>query len=221
MISGPAIDVHDAKSGDRDIRGLADICCGGCCAVVGLGRARAVDVLPVRDVPAIASLGLEDVEEVAFEANDGLRLSGWLFTVHVADRAPAVIVFNGNAGNRAYRVPLARALRRLGLQVLLFDYRGYGGNPGSPTEQGLAMDARAAREFLITRRHVDPWSLIYFGESLGPVWPSVAASASSRCAHPPVAVQVDGRRRTASLPVAPGADNCSAIDMTVLRSFRA
>jgi len=96
---------------------------------------------PVRDVPAIAALGLEDVEEVAFDATDGLGLSGWLFTVNAADQAPAVIVFNGNAGNRAYRVPLAKALRRLGLQVLLFDYRGYGGNPGSPTEQGLAMDA--------------------------------------------------------------------------------
>jgi hypothetical protein len=122
---------------------------------------------PLRDVQAIASLGLEDVEEVAFDATDGLRLSGWLFTVAAADQAPTVIVFNGNAGNRAYRVPLARALRRMGLQVLLFDYRGYGGNPGSPTEQGLAMDARAAREFLINQRHVDHGSLIYFGESLG------------------------------------------------------
>ena len=138
---------------------------------------------PLRDVPAIASLGLEDVEEVAFDATDGLRLSGWLFTVNAADQAPAVIVFNGNAGNRAYRVPLARALRRLGLQVLLFDYRGYGGNPGSPTEQGLAMDARAAREFLITRRHVDPSSLIYFGESLGT---GVAVELASE--HPPAAL---------------------------------
>ena len=134
-------------------------------------------------MPAIASLGLEDVEEVAFDATDGLRLSGWLFTVNAVDQAPAVIVFNGNAGNRAYRVPLAKALRRLGLQVLLFDYRGYGGNPGSPTEQGLAMDARAAREFLITRRHVDPWSLIYFGESLGT---GVAVELASE--HPPAAL---------------------------------
>ena len=138
---------------------------------------------PLREVPAIASLGLEDVEEVAFDATDGLRLSGWLFTVNAVEHAPAVIVFNGNAGNRAYRVPLATALRRLGLQVLLFDYRGYGGNPGSPTEQGLAMDARAAREFLITRRHVDPGSLIYFGESLGT---GVAVELASE--HPPAAL---------------------------------
>jgi len=138
---------------------------------------------PLRDVPAIASLGLEDVEEVAFDAADGLRLSGWLFTVAAVEQAPAVIVFNGNAGNRAHRVQLARALRRMGQQVLLFDYRGYGGNPGSPTEQGLAMDARAAREFLINRRHVDPGSLTYFGESLGT---GVAVKLASE--HPPAAL---------------------------------
>lgn len=138
---------------------------------------------PARDVPAISSLGLEDVEEVAFDTADGLRLPGWLFRVSAADQAPTIIVFNGNAGNRAYRVPLATALRRIGLQVLLFDYRGYGGNPGSPTEQGLAMDARAAREFLITRRHVDSWSLVYFGESLGT---GVAVELASE--HPPAAL---------------------------------
>lgn len=121
---------------------------------------------PLGDVPPIASLGLNGLEEVAFDTADGLRLSGWLFTVD-ADRAMTVIVFHGNAGNRAHRIPLAIALRRIGLQVLLFDYRGYGGNPGSPTEQGLELDARAAREFLINRRGVEPGRLIYFGESLG------------------------------------------------------
>ena len=51
--------------------------------------------------------------------------------------------------------------------MLLFDYRGFGGNPGAPTERGLAMDARAARQYLASRRDVDPTRLIYFGESLG------------------------------------------------------
>ena len=138
---------------------------------------------PLSNVPPIEALGLDGIEPVAFETTDGLRLSGWLFTVNALDRASTVIVFNGNAGNRAHRVPLATALRSMGLQVLLFDYRGYGGNPGSPTEQGLAMDARAAREFLITRRHVDPWSLIYFGESLGT---GVAVELASE--HPPAAL---------------------------------
>jgi len=143
---------------------------------------------PLDDVPAIAALGPKGVEEVAFDTADGLRLAGWLFTAGADAAAPGesrdtVIVFHGNAGNRAHRVPLAIALRRIGLQVLLFDYRGYGGNPGSPTEQGLAMDARAAREFLITQRGVDPHRVIYFGESLGT---GVAVELASE--HPPAAL---------------------------------
>ena len=65
------------------------------------------------------------------------------------------------------RASLAAALARMGLAVLLFDYRGYGGNPGHPTEEGLAADARAALGYLAGRPEVDPERVIYFGESLG------------------------------------------------------
>jgi fermentation-respiration switch protein FrsA (DUF1100 family) len=54
-----------------------------------------------------------------------------------------------------------------GFNVLLFDYRGFGGNPGSPTEIGLAADARAARVYLADRPDVDAARLVYLGESLG------------------------------------------------------
>jgi uncharacterized protein len=84
-----------------------------------------------------------------------------------APPGPAVLVFNGNGGNRSLRAPLAAALAGLGLHVLLFDYRGYGGNPGRPTEEGLAADARAALAYLAGRPEVDPGRLVYFGESLG------------------------------------------------------
>jgi alpha-beta hydrolase superfamily lysophospholipase len=80
---------------------------------------------------------------------------------------PAVLVCNGNGGNRSMRAALAAALSRMGLAVLLFDYRGYGGNPGHPTEDGLAADARAALDYLAARPEVDPDRLVYFGESLG------------------------------------------------------
>ena len=78
-----------------------------------------------------------------------------------------VIVFNGNAGNRAMRAPLAGMLRQHGIATLLFDYRGYGGNPGVPTERGLIADARAARRYVASRRDVDQLKVAYFGESLG------------------------------------------------------
>ncbi len=54
-----------------------------------------------------------------------------------------------------------------GYAVLLFDYRGYGGNKGVPTEEGLALDARAARRYLESRPGIDPQRIVYFGESLG------------------------------------------------------
>ena len=78
-----------------------------------------------------------------------------------------MLVFNGNAGDRSFRAPLAAALARVGFSVLIFDYRGYGGNPGDPSERGLASDARAARSYLDSRPDVDPTRIAYFGESLG------------------------------------------------------
>jgi len=94
-----------------------------------------------------------------------------------------VLVFNGNGGNRSLRAPLAERLHRAGHGVLLFDYRGYGGNPGSPTEEGLIADARAARAWLVDREDVDPERLVYFGESLG-TGVAVALAAES----PPAAL---------------------------------
>ena len=73
---------------------------------------------------------------MSFPTADGLTLKGW-FVSRTDTPEFTVIVFNGNAGNRAFRAPLADALSRSNLAVLLFDYRGFGGNPGSPTEEGL------------------------------------------------------------------------------------
>ena len=138
---------------------------------------------PVSGVPPLAALGLSDVRAVTFDTADGLRLNGWLFTLERAEPRGTVLVFNGNAGNRAYRVPLATALVRRGFRVLLFDYRGFGDNPGSPSERGLAHDARAAREYLVGRRDVDATRLIYFGESLG-----TAVAVELAMEHPPAAL---------------------------------
>ena len=123
-----------------------------------------------RTVPPAASV-LPGAEEVTFDAADGVRLRGWFVPAARgvgSGAAPgAVLVCNGNGGNRSMRAPLAAALARMGLHVLLFDYRGYGGNPGHPSEEGLAADARAALDHLAARPEVDPARVVYFGESLG------------------------------------------------------
>ena len=123
-------------------------------------------------VPPAATV-LPGAEDVAFPTADGLRLNGWFVppvgnpAQRTSNPGPAVLVCNGNGGDRSMRAGLAAELARVGLAVLLFDYRGYGGNPGSPTEEGLADDARAALEYLAGRPEVDPGRVVYLGESLG------------------------------------------------------
>lgn len=122
-----------------------------------------------------------DVEEVGFTTDDGLDLTAWFLTVD--DPASTVVVFPGNAGNRELRLPMARGLTARGQAVLLVDYRGYGGNPGSPTEDGLLRDAVAARDHLAGRSDVEEASIVYLGESIGS---GVAAALAART--PPAAL---------------------------------
>ncbi|MCO8277064.1 lysophospholipase [Actinoplanes sp. TRM 88003] len=118
-------------------------------------------------------------ERVTLYTSDGLELGSWLFRPPsgAPDQRMSVLVAPGNAGNRSGRAPLAAALAAEGFTVLLIDYRGYGGNPGRPSEQGLARDAEAAWQFL-TADFGD--RLIYFGESLGA---AVVTGLATR--HPP------------------------------------
>ncbi len=137
---------------------------------------------PFGVVRAPEAVGLEHAAAVSFPTADGLTLKGW-FVSRTATPEFTVIVFNGNAGNRALRAPLADALSRSDLAVLLFDYRGFGGNPGSPTEEGLKTDARAARDYLVSRGDVDRGTIVYFGESLG-----TAIAAALAVEYPPAAL---------------------------------
>jgi fermentation-respiration switch protein FrsA (DUF1100 family) len=116
-------------------------------------------------VPPAASV-LPGARDVGLDTEDGHRLAAWFLPGEAPD-APAVLVANGNGGHRGLRAPLAAALHDAGLAVLLFDYRGYGGNPGIPSEAGLALDVRAARAFLLEEAGVPADRLLYLGESLG------------------------------------------------------
>ena len=135
-------------------------------ALVWVAQRRLI-YFPLADLPSLRDAGLADGESVEFDTSDGLRLGAWFLAGSGPVPRLTIVVFNGNAGNRAYRAPLAAALRRHGLQVLLTDYRGYGGNPGVPTERGLAADARGALDYLFSRHDVDRSRIVYFGESLG------------------------------------------------------
>ncbi len=124
---------------------------------------RSLIYFPFREVPSPEEMELTGVETVSLPTADGLSLTGWFLTTPATAPSGTVIVFNGNAGNRADRAPLAAGLVDAGYHVLLFDYRGYGGNEGAPSETGLLVDARAARANLVGRPDVDATRLVNFG----------------------------------------------------------
>jgi fermentation-respiration switch protein FrsA (DUF1100 family) len=116
------------------------------------------------ETPAAAGLAFSDVE---FATDDGERLHGWWVPARARPGLGHVLLFHGNAGNVAGRVLHARLLSDAGLDVFLFDYRGYGRSSGRPGEQGTYRDARAARAALLGQAGVDPARVVYLGESLG------------------------------------------------------
>jgi fermentation-respiration switch protein FrsA (DUF1100 family) len=128
---------------------------------------RGLIYFPDADVPPPTAVGLPGAEVVSFDTEDGLHLAGWFVPAIEPTFGHTVIVFNGNAGHRGYRAHLAAQLAARGFATLLFDYRGYGGNPGLPSEEGLARDARAALAYLASRADVDRTRIVYYGESLG------------------------------------------------------
>lgn len=105
-------------------------------------------------------------EDAWFTAEDGTRLHGW-FLEHPNPRA-VVLFAHGNAGHLAHRAESLRILRDYhGLSVFCFDYRGYGRSEGKPSEEGLLMDARAARSWLAGRTGVAEADILLMGRSLG------------------------------------------------------
>jgi uncharacterized protein len=107
--------------------------------------------------------GFPEAEEVPLTAADGVRIAAW----HVAPRddKPVIIYFHGNGGALHFRVPRFRRLVADGIGLVALEYRGYGGLGGSPSEQGLIADARAAYRFAASR--YPPQQLVLWGESLG------------------------------------------------------
>lgn len=113
----------------------------------------------------IASANLPGVEEAALTAADGEKLIAWV--VPPRDGKPVLLFFHGNAGNfgRPIRQARFRALTEDGTGLFAVNYRGYGGSTGSPTEDGLAQDARAAYAAAVARFGAE--RLVGYGESLG------------------------------------------------------
>ncbi|WP_330253959.1 alpha/beta hydrolase [Nocardia sp. NBC_00565] len=125
----------------------------------------ALTFMPDRQILQTPSILGMDYTELSIPTTDGETLHAWWLP---AERSIGHILFaHGNAGNIGDRVPIYALLTQIGLDVLTFDYRGYGRSTGRPTEHGTYLDAHAARRVLLDQPGVDPDRLLYLGKSLG------------------------------------------------------
>jgi len=133
---------------------------------------------PFRPLDATpADWGL-DYEDVALATSDGLLINGWY--IPAPGSKQVLLFFHGNAGNISHRGESVAIFHRLGLDVFIIDYRGYGASQGKPTEAGLYLDAQAAWDYLKKTRAYRDEDIIVFGRSLGA---SVAAQLAAQV-HP-------------------------------------
>jgi fermentation-respiration switch protein FrsA (DUF1100 family) len=136
---------------------------------------------PLRGLNATpAAIGLT-YETVSFDAEDGVQLSGWFIPAEPA--RGTLLFFHGNAGNISHRLDSIAVFHRLGLNILIVDYRGYGQSQGTPTEEGTYRDAAASWRYLVETRQIPPAEIIIFGRSLGG-----AVAAWLAHTHPPAAL---------------------------------
>lgn len=118
---------------------------------------------PSIEIPSLQDADLAGARAVVLRPDDGLELTAWY--APAAPARPTLVYFHGNAGHIGHRADKVRPYIDAGYGVLLVQYRGFGGNPGRPTEAGLYRDAAAALAFI--GETVAPRDLIIYGESLG------------------------------------------------------
>src|SRR6266567_4503372 len=107
-------------------------------------------------------------ENVFFKTSDHVELNGWFFPANPGSARSnlAVLICHGNAGNIGDRLDMCKTLLQLGVNVLVFDYRGFGRSHGRPGEEGTYLDAVAAHQWLEGKGFAGT-NIIAFGESLG------------------------------------------------------
>jgi fermentation-respiration switch protein FrsA (DUF1100 family) len=119
---------------------------------------------PDRSRPQLGALAQLGAREVSLTTTDGLSLLSWYLPPR--EGRPVIVYFHGNGGNIGDRADRMQRFAGEGYGMLMVEYRGYGGNPGAPTEAGLYEDAHAAGDFL-ERERIGDDRLVLYGESLG------------------------------------------------------
>jgi uncharacterized protein len=161
-------------------------------ALLGLLLARPEALLfrpspTVDETPAARGLSFDRVE---IATADGETLVGWYLPADAG--AEGVILYcHGNAGNIGGRVHLLPELRKLGMAILIFDYRGYGESSGRPTVAGTRLDIEAVWQHLVEQRGHAPGQIVLWGRSLGGAIAIDQAARASEAGTPPRALIVE------------------------------
>ena len=115
--------------------------------------------------PALSGSPQLPFEDVHFTAMDGTRLHGWF--IPYAESKRVFIISHGNAGNIGDRVDMAEFVNKeFESSVFAYDYRGYGGSEGKPSESGVYSDLQGALRYVRSRGY-SPGSIFLIGQSLG------------------------------------------------------
>lgn len=137
-------------------------------------------------------------KDLTLTTSDGVAINAWYIP---SPRARATVLFShGNAGNIGNRLESIAIMHALGLNVFVYDYRGFGRSNGSPDEEGTYRDAEAAWEYLVTSEGIPPTSIMLWGRSLGAA----------------IAVELATRKKAGALVVESGFTSIAAMAKVVL-----
>ena len=127
------------------------------------------------------NIGL-NYDDLYFKTEDGQSLNGWFIPAQGAQIT--LLYCAGRGGNMSSNLVNIKFFNSMRMNVFVFDYRGFGNSSGSPSEQGLYKDARAAYDFLVTRSDINQDKIVAYGKSLG------APVAADLCLNRKVAAMV-------------------------------
>lgn len=135
---------------------------------------------PVKTKADRSEFAAKDMKIITLHPTKNLTLESWYKPAK--NNNPTILYLHGNSGHIGHRVHFTRFFLEKGYGVFLLEYRGYGGNPGKPSEKGLYQDAKTALHFLINDQNINSNKIILYGESLGSAVATKIASESDVCA---------------------------------------
>jgi alpha-beta hydrolase superfamily lysophospholipase len=109
----------------------------------------------------------EAKREFVTMTSQGRKIYGYFIKSDGTNPTITILYFHGNWDHLQYYWPRAELLYKAGCNVFIFDYQGYGMSDGSPSEQSLYADCRAALDYVLSRNDVSRSRLVFFGYSLG------------------------------------------------------